>query len=350
MSLSQILASKPERRDNPALQFYLRLVGFWMAAEVDDLCLAEFAAGYGGRYGDYPGAHTKVKGGMQRFIDHMSVGLQDRIKESATVTAIEYGPKGCVVRGSMASVSGGREQITWAASHVIVTVPIGVLKAEAITFTPPLPPRKQHAIDALGAGAYKKIFLEFSEAFWGNESTGGSGGSRGGSGGSDSTSSSTEEDEPLFFGSHLEGTPLLMNCRMNGHRRPLDGSKPRCRASKGPAVLEAAVSGPAAERLIGLPDEEIVSRMLVQIRRMFGIDELPPLVGSTVTRWEEDPSFLCAYSYMAAGSSEEDVLELAAPLGGRVFFCGEATDPEYQGSAFAALLSARRALDEMGVC
>jgi monoamine oxidase len=322
-TLQAVLARKPGR-DTPALQFYLRLVGFWMAGDVDDLCLAEFAEGYGGRYGDFDGAHTKVKGGMQRFIDHMSIGLTERIQRQAAVTGIEYSGKGCSIRGLVTNASGKQEQRTWSASHVIVTVPIGVLKAGAIVFKPPLPRNKQRAINALGSGAYKKIYMEFREVFWGSEEEGG---------------------EPLFFGSHLEGTPLLMNC----HRR-----RPCCSCKKGeneaPAVLEATVCGPAAEKLIGRSDEEVVSQMLGEVQRMFCLAELPPLVGATVTRWEEEPASLCAYSYMVAGSSDDDVEALAAPLAGRLFFCGEATDAAYQGSAFAALLSARRVLDELQSC
>jgi monoamine oxidase len=41
-----------------------------------------------------------------------------------------------------------------------------VLQAKSITFDPPLPPAKQQAIDALGAGLMDKLWLEFPEVFW----------------------------------------------------------------------------------------------------------------------------------------------------------------------------------------
>lgn len=44
-----------------------------------------------------------------------------------------------------------------AADAVVVTVPLGVLKAGAITFRPPLPPWKQEAIGRLGFGDLNKV-------------------------------------------------------------------------------------------------------------------------------------------------------------------------------------------------
>ena len=49
---------------------------------------------------------------------------------------------------------------------VVVTVPLGVLEAGHIHFTPSLPERKQSAIDRLGFGVLDKIFLQFEDVFW----------------------------------------------------------------------------------------------------------------------------------------------------------------------------------------
>ena len=52
--------------------------------------------------------------------------------------------------------------------HVIVTVPLGVLKKGSITFSPPLPAAKQAAIAALGMGLLDKVALVFriDDIFW----------------------------------------------------------------------------------------------------------------------------------------------------------------------------------------
>ena len=49
---------------------------------------------------------------------------------------------------------GTEEQGTFSADAVIVTVSLGVLKAEVIQFTPPLPPEKLQLIEDVGTFAH----------------------------------------------------------------------------------------------------------------------------------------------------------------------------------------------------
>lgn len=55
------------------------------------------------------------------------------------------------------------------APYVLLTVPLGVLKEKTMTFTPPLPARRQTAIKKLGFGTLNKIFVQFEEPFWPHE-------------------------------------------------------------------------------------------------------------------------------------------------------------------------------------
>ena len=48
-------------------------------------------------------------------------------------------------------------------------VPLGVLQANAITFSPALPLSKQQSVAALGNGNLNKICLQFERQFWGPE-------------------------------------------------------------------------------------------------------------------------------------------------------------------------------------
>ena len=57
------------------------------------------------------------------------------------------------------------------ADRVIVTVPLGVLKAGAIDFDPPLPFSHRGAIDALGMGLQDKLVLRFEKPFWSTSAT-----------------------------------------------------------------------------------------------------------------------------------------------------------------------------------
>lgn len=49
---------------------------------------------------------------------------------------------------------------------VIVTLPLGVLKAGTVRFSPELPKRKKQAIRRLGMGVLDKLYLRFDRVFW----------------------------------------------------------------------------------------------------------------------------------------------------------------------------------------
>lgn len=55
------------------------------------------------------------------------------------------------------------------ADRVIVTVPLGVLKANSIQFNPPLSSSKQTAIERAGFGNVVKIVMEFDKIFWSSQ-------------------------------------------------------------------------------------------------------------------------------------------------------------------------------------
>lgn len=52
------------------------------------------------------------------------------------------------------------------AGCVICTLPLGVLKSDAVKFSPPLPAWKQTAIESVGYGNLNKIVMEFMAVFW----------------------------------------------------------------------------------------------------------------------------------------------------------------------------------------
>jgi monoamine oxidase len=74
------------------------------------------------------------------------------------VTDVEAAADGVRVR----TAGGGSE----AGSHVVVTVPLGVLKRGAPRFSPGLPPDRLAAIERLGFGRFEKVALRFEEPFW----------------------------------------------------------------------------------------------------------------------------------------------------------------------------------------
>lgn len=67
--------------------------------------------------------------------------------------------------GVKVTVEGGK---TFVADAVVVSVPLGVLKARTIKFEPKLPDWKEAAIDDLGVGIENKIIMHFDKVFWPN--------------------------------------------------------------------------------------------------------------------------------------------------------------------------------------
>ncbi|MCV6591527.1 MAG: FAD-dependent oxidoreductase, partial [Silicimonas sp.] len=54
------------------------------------------------------------------------------------------------------------------------------------------------------------------------------------------------------------------------------------------------------------------------------------------TNWSRDPFSYGSYSYFAKGARRAQARDLAEPVGGRLFFAGEATHPDYNSTVHAA--------------
>ncbi|MFI9557423.1 flavin monoamine oxidase family protein [Nonomuraea endophytica] len=121
------------------------------AADIDQLAVSADEEGRRMLGGDLllPGGYDQLLTRLRGDVD---------VRTRAVVTTVRHRPDGVTLTlGSGATVEAG---------HVVITVPIGVLKAGSITFDPVLPRRKREAIDALGAGLMDKLWLEFPEVFW----------------------------------------------------------------------------------------------------------------------------------------------------------------------------------------
>ncbi|GFH10950.1 SWIRM domain-containing protein [Haematococcus lacustris] len=73
------------------------------------------------------------------------------------VTSITHSRQGVTVNS---------QQAAFQADAVLVTVPLGVLKRNALRFSPPLSSAKQDAIHRLGFGVLNKLVMLFPHAFW----------------------------------------------------------------------------------------------------------------------------------------------------------------------------------------
>lgn len=96
-----------------------------------------------------------VVGGYGGLADDLADDLDVRL--AAAVTEVRWS-------AAAAAVTVDDEVVD--ADRVVITVPLGVLKAEGITFDPPLPEDKVAAIATIGMGVLDKVWLRFDEPFW----------------------------------------------------------------------------------------------------------------------------------------------------------------------------------------
>lgn len=193
------------------------------------------------------------------------------------------------------------------ADRLIATLPLGVLKANAVEFDPPLPERQQTAIRALGMGLLDKLYLRFDRVFWpATPDRFGYISDRKG-----------EWSETFNLYKYLD-TPILL-------------------------CFNAATYGRALETY---SDSEIVARAMRLLRTMFGPD-IPDPVAYALTRWASDPFAGGSYSYLPPGATTADREALAEPVGERLFLAGEATSNYHPATVHGAFVSGIRAAEKV---
>lgn len=236
-----------------------------------------------------------VRNGYGQLVDILAGGLD--IRTGARVRAVNSGAGGVEVR-----TGDG----VFAAAFVVVTVPLGVLQAGTIAFTPGLPAAKARAIDRLHMGTLNKIYLRFAERFWDDtEQVGYMAPERG--------------HWALWFDyERVVGAPILLG-------------------------FNAAAFGAEVERS---DDAAMVGAAMNVLRTIYGAS-VPEPEAALITRWNADPFAGGAYSHIPPGARGSDYRALAAPAGGRLFFAGEATHHRYPQTVAGAYLSGRRVAAEV---
>ncbi len=122
----------------------------WWPADVDRLAMATAFSGRAFRGGD-----AVPTTGYRPIVDELARGLDIRLDTAAS--RVEHGGPGVVVRTAEGPFEAGA---------AVVTVPLGVLQAGRIAFSPELPHSTAAAVARLGMGLMDKVVLRFPEAFW----------------------------------------------------------------------------------------------------------------------------------------------------------------------------------------
>jgi monoamine oxidase len=257
----------------------------------------------------------RVNAGYDRILQFLRTGISDagaHIELGTRVNRIQWGGDEVEVAATHDGPAGGMR--LFRAPAVVVTVPLGVLQLTAqqeghIAFDPALPAAKNEALEQLAMGAVVKVLLRFREPFW-------------------------EEREPDLDFFHAPGAAF-----------PTWWTTLPLRS----AVLTGWAGGPAAEALSGRSEDEILTEATRTLSKVLSvtrgrIDRL--LAGAHVADWRCEPLSRGAYSYARVGGAE-GARKLAAPVGGQLFFAGEATDAGQAGTVAGALASGRRVAAEV---
>ncbi|KAF6174651.1 hypothetical protein GIB67_006303 [Kingdonia uniflora] len=188
------------------------------------------------------------------------------------------------------TVGDGRNFVADAA---IITVPLGVLKANLIKFEPSLPAWKVDAISDLGVGNENKIALLFDNVFWPN----------------------------VEFIGVVAPTSYECGYFLNLHK------------ATGHPVLVFMAAGRLAYDIEKLTDESAANFVMVHLKKIFP-DATEP-IQHLVSRWGTDPNSLGSYSNDLVGKSADLYERLQAPTS-NLFFGGEAASMDHAGSVHGA--------------
>ncbi|HWU33439.1 MAG TPA: NAD(P)/FAD-dependent oxidoreductase, partial [Marmoricola sp.] len=231
--------------------------------------------------------------GYDALATRLAEGLDIRLNR--VVTKIEWGGEGI-------RITAGEEV---AATRAVVTLPVGVLKAD-VSIEPPLPEPVASALAGLAMNHFEKVFLTFPDRFW-DEGL---------------YAFRRQGDAGIWWHSWYDVTPE------NGR----------------PTLLTFA-AGPCAQAIRQWSEAQVARSVVDSLREIY--PTTPDPVKVQVTHWQDDPYSRGSYAYMTVGSRPEDHDLLATPIGGVLHLAGEATWSDDPATVTAAFRSGHRAAENI---
>jgi monoamine oxidase len=225
-----------------------------------------------------------------------------RIVKNAVVNAIAWQQGEVIARTSTTEFTAPR---------AIITLPLGVLKANSVVFSPALP-EKQNAISFLEMGPVVRVSLCFATKFWQHDPEM-----------ADLSFLFTDDPEfPTWWTSNPLAYPILTGW----------------------------AAGPNAGVHTGRSQDAIINSAVKALGRILEFDESKlrqKLTGAYTHDWQQDPFSRGAYSYTSAGGIDA-AQALAAPVADTLYFAGEATNCDgYSGTVHGAIATGYRAAEEL---
>ncbi|XP_058006923.1 polyamine oxidase 1 isoform X1 [Hevea brasiliensis] len=219
--------------------------------------------------------------------------LDARLKLNKVVREIQHSRNGVIVKTEDGSV--------YEANYVILSVSIGVLQSDLISFRPPLPRWKTEAIGKCDVMVYTKIFFKFPYKFW----------------------PCGPEKEFFIYAHERRGYYTFWQHMENAY--------------PGSNVLVVTLTNGESKRVETQSDEETLKEAMQVLRDMFG-PNIPNATGILVPRWWNNRFQRGSYSNYPIISNNHVLQDIKAPVG-HIFFTGEHTSERFNGYVHGGYLS-----------
>ncbi|XP_010068969.2 polyamine oxidase 1 [Eucalyptus grandis] len=219
--------------------------------------------------------------------------LDSRLQLNKVVRKIQHSRSGVTITTEGGSV--------YDANYAILSVSIGVLQSDLISFQPSMPRWKMEAIEKVGVMVYTKIYLKFPYKFW----------------------PCGPEKEFFIYAHERRGYYAFWQHMENAH--------------PGSNILVVTLTNEESNRVENQPDEETLKEAMEILRDMFG-PNIPNATDILVSRWWNDRFQRCSYSNYPITSNHQVVQSIKAPVG-HIFFTGEHTSEKFSGYVHGAYLA-----------
>ena len=275
----------PEYIDDRLWKFMLSAyLEFDTGADISQLSSLDF-------YDDesFSGNDVIITNGYDKIADYLAQGIDIRLNNAVEV--IDYSSERVVVSTS---------ESTFEADYVIITVPLGVLKNNIITFSPALPQEKLDAIDNVKMSAVNKFLLLFNTTFW--------------------------NDNLQYFG-YTADEKGKFNYFLNLNKFATGSNALMTFAFGNYGILTESMS-----------DNEIIDLILTHLRNIYG-SSVPSPINMLRTKWNTNVHTFGSYSFASNNTRSSDFDILGQKVGNSLFFAGEHTSKDYRGTVHGAYLS-----------
>jgi monoamine oxidase len=245
---------------------------------------------------DFGGEERIATNGYDTITTYLATGLNIQLNQR--VSKVDYS------NSKIKITHNGTES---EADYVLVSVPLGVLKTNAIQFLPALPSAKQTAIQKVGMNCVNKFLLTWNTKFW----------------------------DDVQYISYTPAIKDKFNYFVNLNKI-------------NPSVIALMTFAYAdfARQTEAMSDTQIIDEIMMHLKDIYG-NSIPNPTNMIRTKWQTNENSFGAYSYTAVGTQMKHFNDLAKEVNDRLFFGGEHTEANYFSTAHGAYLSGIREADKI---